>query len=330
MKEKKEKDNEKMMEANQICFGQRCEEVAITTKGGFFILDCGSGNIVYEAQFPSGGPNCIAILSDSNLVACSGDDSSSGFSKKCIILWDKPQHKVLFLYEVKYPVSSLIFRADILIVANGDLISFFDTCGFQLINEIKTPIQSAHPVSIVQSLTSCLIAIPSEDGSKLDICHYHDPKYVLGSIPIPFSKINFFSFDRRGDLLAIVTDEARIVQLWDVHNLRLIATYKRGMRPTVITSIAFDSLSSNFIMTTHRGTVHVFTVPTPKERKTLSATKELRSKFSYEMKKNTNFFCQFEEAGYQIVGITNTQKFILLGMDLENGTVEQVMEKDIL
>ena len=318
------------MQGNQISFDQRVEEIGITTNGGFIILDCASGSIVYEEKFPSGGPHCIALLSDSNLIACSGDDSADGFSNHSVILWDRIGHKVLHLFDVKNPISSLIFRADCLIVVNGHIVSFFDTCAFVLLYEITTPIPSTFPVSIVQSLSSYLIAIPSNDGSCLNICHYHDPTYVLGTIPVPFSKISFFSFDRKGELLAIVTDEARNVQLWSVPEISLIASYKRGMRTTVITSIAFDSLSSHFIMTTHRGTLHVFAVPTPKERRApnYNPTKELRSKFSFEMKKN--FFCQFEKAGFQVVGITDSKKFMQFNINLETEKVEQVLEKDIL
>ena len=313
--------------SNGVIFDQRLDEFALPTTRGFIIYDFQTANILYEAIFPGGGANCLSILSDSNVVAASGDGSREGFSEKTVILWDRVNNKVIGLFEVDNPVTALVFRLEVIIVMHGNKVSFHNSFDFS--EKLKTTIPDSFGFAVVPTNSIYLTALPSAGGKSIDIVDYHDPSYVLGSIPIDVSKVAHVAFDRKGSIMAIVVDEGRIIQLWDVNELRLLITYKRGMRTCDVTGIAFDDLSSYFIMTTLRGTMHVFAVPTPKEREQLDPKQTVRSKFSYDMPKGINFHCQFDLAGYTITGVSDIGDYKRIRLDLEKGNVVPLEERKL-
>ena len=313
----------------RVTFDQRHEEFALSTCRGFIIYEFQTAKILYEGIFPGGGANCLSLLSDSNVIAASGDDSREGFSSRTIILWDRINNKVIGLFEVANPVIELAFRMDSIIVQHNDKISFHDSFDFSEKLVITNPVPDTLGFAVVPANSVYLTAIPAENKKSIEIIDYHDPDYVLGQIPVDVSKVVHIAFDRKGSLLAIVVDDGKVIQLWDVNELKLVATYKRGMRSCDVTGIAFDNLSSYFIMTTLRGTMHVFAVPTPEERKTLDPKAPMRSRFSFDMPKGINFHCQFDLAGYLITGVSERGDYKRVRLDLAKSCVEPIEEKKI-
>lgn len=304
---------------HHTAFDQRNELIGIATPRGFIIFDCTIKNVLYEAIFPAGGANCIALLSDSNLVAASGDDSRNGFLKSTIILWECQESKIVRLLEVSDPVEYLYFRNDCLVAVYGSYINFYDCNNFTLIYKTANPIPHRFCVALTQSGSNNLVAFPSPSGDQLNISDYHDPKQILGSIPIQFSHINYFTFDSKCELLAIVIDEGRIIQLWSVMELKLLAKFKRGFWTAEVNGLAFDHLSNYFIMTTKRGTMHVFEIPAKKDM--IDTSKTSRSTFSFELLKGTEFNYQFDNAGYIISGITDDGYFQQLRLDINKKVI---------
>ncbi|EAX91119.1 hypothetical protein TVAG_030180 [Trichomonas vaginalis G3] len=297
------------------------EEFAITTNRGFMIYEFATGTLLYEAMFPGGGALCISLLSDSNVIACCGDDSREGFSANTVVIWDRKDNKVIGLFQVENKILDLKFKLDYIIVAHGTKISFHDSFDFTEKLMCTNPIQDQLAFAIVPSSTIYYTALPAKNSKSIQIIDYHDPNYVLGIIPINVTKVNCVAFDRKGELVAIVTDEGKNIQLWDVYELKLVATYKRGMRSCNVTGIDFDSLSSFFIMTTLRGTLHAFAIPTPKERETIDPKSPMRSKFSFEIPKGINFHCRFDLAGYMITGISENGAFRKFRLDIEKNQI---------
>ncbi|KAH0802451.1 autophagy-related protein 18a [Histomonas meleagridis] len=313
-----------------ISFDQRNEQIGLATSRGFIIYECASGIVLYEAIFPGGGANCLSILSDSNLVAATGDDSLEGFKKSTVVLWDCVNDKVVRLIDLDdIPIYDLIFRADCLVVVHGDHINFYDCCDFELTYTTLNPSPSKFCVTLVQSNSLNLCAIPSPSGNSIIIADYHDPGYTLGEIPVPFSRVNFFAFDSKGQLFATVVNEGRTIYLWSVLELKLIAKFKRGLHSAKVSGIAFDHLSNFFIMTTKRGTMHVFAIPTPAERANSEVKSSIRSKFNYELPKGADFHCQFDIAGYVITGISDDGSFKQFRLDIEKGMVVPICDRKL-
>ena len=313
------------MTLRQVAFDQTNERFAVATPRGFIIYECANGVLLYEAHFPDGGATCLSILSDSNLVACSGDNSRDGFQTTDVVLWNCDKHSVMKLWTVGDPIESLIFRADCLIVVHGACITFYDCRDFELTYNTTNPIPGKFCVALGTSSMFNLVAFPSDKGDRLNIADYHDPSYILGAIPIPFNRVNFFAFDAKAELLAVVIDDAKNIQLWSVVELRLLAKFKRGMRASEVSGIAFDYLSNFFVMTTKKGTIHVFAIPD----RNADAQKSIRSKFAFDLPKGVDFHCQFDNAGYVITGITDDGVFKQIRLDVEKCTMIPIYEKKL-
>jgi hypothetical protein len=305
----------------QVVFDQRNEQCAIATPHGFVIYELATPTLIHVGRFPQGGAQCLAILNDSNIVAASGDDSRPGFQTNVLILWDCQRKEIVKVWAVQNPVESIVLRPDSLIVVSGDTILFYDSCNFEETHSAVNPIVGRFCIAVGNFGGVTLAALPSSNGDRLNICDYRDPADVLGSIPVAFKDIICFAFDREAELLAIVMEEGKTIQLWSVLELKLIQKFKRGMRATEVHGLAFDHMSTFLIMTTKRGTMHIFAIPPPAERGA-DEQKAVRAKFTHEMPKEQEFYCQFDLAGFLITAVSPDGTFNQFKLDLEEGRVK--------
>ena len=309
----------------EVTFDQRIEQIGISTPRGFTIYEYERGLILYDAKFEHGGSEHIALLSDSNLVAASGDGSDQGYSRSTVILWntDKHQNKVVRQIEHESPVLKIFFTADVLVVVQQNAISFYNTANFQEYNKIPKCAHNSDICSLVQTTSLSLMTVPSEDGQCLHVVDFHEPTYPLSSIKTPVSDISFVSFSRHGSLLAVAIDGGKNINLWSVKQNKIIAKYKRGTFSTKVSGIMFDNLSHYFLMTSKRGTLHVFQVPSQYDPKLPS----MRSKYSLDIKKESEFICQFDAAGYIITCVTSSGLFKKMRLDIEKECIVSI-DKD--
>ena len=312
----------------EVTFDQRIEQIGIATAHGFATFDYVNGIILYDAKFEKGGADHIALLSDSNLIAASGDGSEGGYSKSTVILWNcvQGQNKVIREIQHDSPVLKLYFTADVLVVVQQNAISFYNTANFQEYNKIPNSAHNSEVTSLVQTTSASFMTVPSADGLSIQIVDFHDPTYPLCSFNIPVSDISYVAFDRKGDLLAMAIDGGKTINLWSVKKKQIIAKYKRGSFSTKVTGIVFDHLSNYFLMTSKRGTMHVFQVPTQVDAKLQTQ----RSKYTLDVKKGLDFTCQFDVAGYIITCITSSGLFKKVRLDIEKECIVNIEEDHTL
>jgi len=310
----------------QVTFDTNSEKIGVTTPFGFAIFDSETMLLLKNPRFQVGGGEQISLLSDSNLVAVSGDGANGGVPKSTLLLWDINTDQIFRQIDHSTIIVDVFLTRDVLIVVRLDNISFYNTADFALIQNVQAPVKSKGIVSIVTTFANSYIVLPSNDGQCLCICDFHDPSHVLGKIPIASSKVSMTAFDREGNLLAIAADDGKIVQLWSVRHQKHITSYRRGVFGTEVICIAFDNLSNYFLMTSKRGTMHIFAIPTPSEAKQY-AEQELRSKYTLNLKKEIVYYCQFDISGYIINGITGTGMMKKIRLDLEKNEIVPVGEK---
>ncbi|EAX89720.1 hypothetical protein TVAG_208220 [Trichomonas vaginalis G3] len=306
----------------QVTFDQVIEKIAVTTKKGFSLYDYTNGLILYHGP---GGFEHIAILSDSNIVVLSGDGSDPKFAKSSVFLWNIETNEIIKTIEHTSNVIGIFFTTDILVVVQEQYITFYNTSNFEQIFNLVNSTGTKDQISIVQTTNLSLITLPSADGKSLNVCDFHDPAYILGTINIPASEVTYAAFDRHAEFLAIVIDSGRSINLWSFDKKQFVSKYKRGTFAAKITGLVFDNMSNYFLMTSSRGTIHVFQVqriPDPKR-----AT--IRSKYSLELPKGVDLTCCFDAAGYTINGINSSGQFNKLRVDLEKGMLDLVEEKPI-
>lgn len=308
----------------RVNFDQTSEEFGIATAFGFVIYDFLTGKRVYRADFEKGeGANCIALLSDSNLVICSG---SGGLDSKVWIAWDRSSNKIIKRDTMHHRIDGIVFRQDGLVVVAGSDICFYDCYNFSLIHTTPNPAPGRLSVAVSTSPRVCYMAYPSRDGCSLTIADYRDPSYSLGEIPVAGTATSLFAFDPRGELLAIVNNDGTRIQLWSVLELRLVTKFKRGNRSTEVSGIAFGHNSNFLVMTTPRGTMHVFNIPTLAEANR-ELDKSVRSKVSFDIPKGVNFRCQFDIQGCAIVLVSANR--IYKRLRLEKSAVTSVCDKQL-
>jgi hypothetical protein len=316
----------RLMQVRTVTFDETHEQIAIATHRGFIMYDSATGCLLYEAKF--GGTSCLALPSDSNLVAVSGDVTAIGFPPIAIVLWDCRLNRASRAWTLDCPIDFLFFLKDCLVAVAGDKILFYDCCTFSLTYTTTNPVPGRVCIDLQSSASLHLAAFPSPDGDCLLIADYRDPAESLGSIPVRANQIRLVKFDRTGELLALVLDEAKQIQLWSVLALRMLGTFKQGRRAAEISGIAFDSLSTFFVATTKRGTLHAFAIP-PAAEWPADGHKAMRAKFSFELSKRTDFCCEFDVAGYTLNGISTDGKFRQLRLDIEKGAIIPVTEKEL-
>ena len=306
----------------EVSFDQRIEKIGVATNAGFKIFEIAHHIILYEAHFPNGGAKHISILNDSNLVAACDDQNN-------VILWDIEHDNVMKQFSpFSESVEKLLFFSDCLLIVTECHAHFLNTCDFSEYACVDIPAHSACCISMVQSISQTIVILPSADGKCLKVADYHDPEYELGNFAIQVSDINMVQLDREGDFLAMATSGSRNVYLLNIKSLKLVASYKRGLKQSEINAICFDRFSNYFLLSTNTGTLHIFEVPIPGSN--VKPLEQNRSKYSVSFKKGINSWCAFDVAGYLVFGITSTHNLIQLKMNTEKDTVDFIGDEIVL
>ena len=313
-----------MGEVPCIAFDQRTENVGVAIASGFIIFDTGTGRVTYEATFPKGGASIVALLSNSNIVAAAGDGTPNGFYKNMAILWDKTTDSIACIYDFDEPILEITFLSGCLLVVRNDVVAFCSITESKPLYQVMVYRGRPRSISIVESVSSCLVCLPDQSGNALNIVDYRDPIFLLGRVPVACNRVGATAFTRQGNMLAVVVDEAKLILLYSLTpQVELVARFRRGWRGSEVTGIGFDSLGKMMLMTTTRGSVHIFAVPTPTEMANLASGDAVRAKVVYE----SDMKAQFDYAGFEVVGVTNAtepQKLSLQKLRIDMQTMTAV------
>lgn len=311
-----------------LSFDLENDQIALTYSWGFVVIRASDGVVLQDEKLESGGCDQIAILKNSHFVAVSGDGSNPSFTKSTLIIYDLNKHSVLSRLEHDSIILKIHFLPDVLIVVQEKKITFYSTTCYIKTFECPNSAGKGDVVAVACSVNTTMVTIPSPGGQSLFLCDYHDPGYVLGEIQGLISELCFVAFDKKGELLALVTEQGRFIHLLAVPSMKSIATYKRGMRKAEISCLCFDRSQSYFLLTSNRGTLHIFTVP-PLTTATNSQSQKTKSVFTIYPSKGSDMYCQFESSGLGIIALSRDLTLKRLRVDIEGECVATAAEVQV-
>lgn len=196
--------------------------------------------------------NIVEILFKSNIIAIVKTKKPN-----VLQIWDDHQEKVVGEIEFKHPVCSVLLKREYLLITTIDKTFLYHLQRLIKLTEWKT-FHNSNGISSMAYSSKSIFAVLGEKAGEVRVKNLDaDVEHCILAHNNPIALI---ALNMDGDKLATVSDRGTIVRIWDTSTGVLIKEFRRGIEVARVTSLSFDSNGTRILVSSDRGTLHVFSL----------------------------------------------------------------------
>ena len=257
-----------------FAFNQDSSCFCIGTEKGFIIYKASPLNDYYIRDL-NGGIGQIAMFNNSNLVGLVGGGKRPYSALNKLVIWNDATSKPLLEITVDFKIKNIKVKNSLIAIIGKKKIKIFyfnsleDIMNYKDIDTINTPDNKNGIFSMNIDPKKHIIAYPTKNVGEIMIKTYlrkknsndeSDTKITskTEAIPAHQSEVTAMSLDPKGEILASVSQKGSLIRLFDTATGAFIKGLRRGNDSADIYSINFDTASRHVLITSSKGTVHIF------------------------------------------------------------------------
>lgn len=259
-----------------FAFNQDSSCFCIGTEKGFIIYKASPLNDYYIRDL-NGGIGQIAMFNNSNLVGLVGGGKRPYSALNKLVIWNDATSKPLLEITVDFKIKNIKVKNSLIAIIGKKKIKIFyfnsleDIMNYKDIDTINTPDNKSGIFSMNIDQKKHIIAYPTKNVGEIMIKTYlrkknsddeSDTKITskTEAIPAHQSEVTAMSLDPKGEILASVSQKGSLIRLFDTATGAFIKGLRRGNDSADIYSINFDKTSQYVLITSNKGTVHIFNI----------------------------------------------------------------------
>ena len=259
-----------------FAFNQDSSCFCIGTEKGFIIYKASPLNDYYIRDL-NGGIGQIAMFNNSNLVGLVGGGKRPYSALNKLVIWNDATSKPLLEITVDFKIKNIKVKNSLIAIIGKKKIKIFyfnsleDIMNYKDIDTINTPDNKNGIFSMNIDPKKHIIAYPTKNVGEIMIKTYlrkknsddeSDTKITskTEAIPAHQSEVTAMSLDPKGEILASVSQKGSLIRLFDTATGAFIKGLRRGNDSADIYSINFDKTSQYVLITSNKGTVHIFNI----------------------------------------------------------------------
>jgi WD repeat-containing protein 45 len=250
---------------------QRC--FAVATETGFIIYDSDplAERFRRDPFKPNvGGIKIVEMLFRCNILALVGGGKNPKYEENKCIIWDDYQNKCLAELEFRLPVRAVRLRKDRILVATECKVYVYNFVDISLLRSFDTAPNLSGLVAL-----SCVAPVLAAPGTELGALHLNvgspqsikdwphldcAPKPRLHNVKAHNGPLQMMALNNDGTLAATASDKGTLIRIWSTESGAIVDEFRRGTDRAEIHSICFDSTSSVVVVSSDKGTVHLFSL----------------------------------------------------------------------
>ena len=257
-----------------FAFNQDSSCFCIGTEKGFIIYKASPLNDYYIRDL-NGGIGQIAMFNNSNLVGLVGGGKRPYSALNKLVIWNDATSKPLLEITVDFKIKNIKVKNSLIAIIGKKKIKIFyfnsleDIMNYKDIDTINTPDNKNGIFSMNIDPKKHIIAYPTKNVGEIMIKTYlrkknsddeSDTKITskTEAIPAHQSEVTAMSLDPKGEILASVSQKGSLIRLFDTSTGAFLKGLRRGNDSADIYSINFDKSSRYVLITSNKGTVHIF------------------------------------------------------------------------
>ena len=257
-----------------FAFNQDSSCFCIGTEKGFIIYKASPLNDYYIRDL-NGGIGQIAMFNNSNLVGLVGGGKRPYAALNKLVIWNDATSKPILEIEVDFKIKNIKVKNSLIAIIGKNKIKIYyfnsleDIMNYKDIDTITTPENKNGIFTMNTDPKKHIIAYPTKNIGEIMIKTYlrkknnndeSDSKIVTKTETIAAhqSEVTAMTLDPKGDILASVSQKGSLIRLFDTSTGAFLKGLRRGNDSADIYSINFDTASRHVLITSSKGTVHIF------------------------------------------------------------------------
>ena len=264
--------------SKMLCFSfnQDSSCFCIGTEKGFIIYKASPLNDYYIRDL-NGGVGLIAMFNNSNLVGIVGGGKRPYSALNKLVIWNDATSKPILEITVDFKIKNIKVKNSLIAIIGKKTIKIYyynsleDIMNYIDIDTITTPESKNGIFTMNIDPKKNIIAYLTKNIGEIMIKTYYrkknsddenDYKIVskTQSIPAHQSEVTVMTLDPKGDTLASVSQKGSLIRLFDTSTGACLKGLRRGNDSAEIYSINFDKTSQYVLITSNKGTVHIFNI----------------------------------------------------------------------
>ena len=264
--------------SKMLCFSfnQDSSCFCIGTEKGFIIYKSSPLNDYYIRDL-NGGVGLIAMFNNSNLVGIVGGGKRPYSALNKLVIWNDATSKPILEITVDFKIKNIKVKKSLIAIIGKKTIKIYyynsleDIMNYIDIDTITTPENKNGIFTMNTDPKKNIIAYLTKNIGEIMIKTYfrkknsddeNDYKIVskTQSISAHQSEVTVMTLDPKGDTLASVSQKGSLIRLFDTSTGAFLKGLRRGNDSAEIYSINFDKTSQYVLITSNKGTVHIFNI----------------------------------------------------------------------
>ena len=342
-------------------FNQDCSCFCIGTEHGFVIYKSAPLNDYYVREL-NGGIGLITMFNNSNIIGLVGGGKRPFSSLNKLSIWNDANSKVVLEITVDFKIIDVKVKKSLIALIGKKQIKIYyydsleDILDYQEIDDISIPQNNNAIFSINLDPNKHIIAYLTKNTGEIMIKTYakidkenidskNQKNYITKKISAHQTEITLMSLNHQGDIIASCSKKGSILRLFSTSTGNLLKELRRGTDFAEIYSINFDKSSKYVLISSSKGTIHIFNVT---KNDTVKNPKSILSSIAPYLKMQNSFldnewsFAQFHTdcATINIANFTNKDNNIIVLTDdgmyyrarfnNKGGECEKLQEKNFL
>mmetsp|Transcript_10372 Transcript_10372/g.25463 ORF Transcript_10372/g.25463 Transcript_10372/m.25463 type:complete len:373 (-) Transcript_10372:291-1409(-) len=290
-----------------IAFNQDQSCFVCGTENGFRVYNTDPFRLTFRREFEGGGGLCIvAMLFRCNILALVGGGTNPRFQPHKVMIWDDKTPRCIAELSFRSQVRQVKLRRDIVLVLIDRKVYIYRFSDLTLIDHIETFPNPRGLCTLSASQDRTVLACPGVQKGKILVVFYDQQKIQSAQsglantnqdqkdggdftrmqncrekttlITAHESKVSQLSLNFEGTLVASASDKGTLIRIFDAESGGLLQELRRGVDRADIQCITFSQNSQWVVVSSDKGTIHVFAVGSDAQ---IQAAQNRRSNFSF-------------------------------------------------
>lgn len=242
-------------------FNQDAGCYAVGTNDGFRIYNCDPWKETFVRTFQSEhtGIGHVEMLFRCNILALVGGGKNPRYPPNKVILWD--DHQGRCIGELTYFKSNILavkLRRDRIVVVTQDRVYVYNFSDLKLLDIINTADNNRALIAVCAAADNNMIACLGKQVGTVQILDYNHPQKKSIIITAHETNIACLALSIDGTLLATASEKGTLIRVYSTRNGQQLHELRRGAERAEIYSIAFHPSNQWLVVSSDKGTVHVF------------------------------------------------------------------------
>lgn len=272
-------------------FNQDFTCFVVGTENGFRVYSTDPFRLTFRRDFEEDdkGIGVIAMLFRTNILAFSGGGPRPRFQPHKVVLWDDRQARSIAELSFNSPVKSIKLRRDLVVVAVEKKVYVYGFRSLSLFDSIETISNPKGLCCLSIGSDRVVLVTPGMQKGRALVIFYprsfgesHAPtaREKTTIIAAHESVVSCMTTDTNGLMLATASEKGTILRIWDTSREgagEKLQEMRRGADRAEIHSMTFSNNGEFLVVSSDKGTVHIFSIKPGPEGREEAAPQSMRS-----------------------------------------------------